>query len=387
MSLSFFSRINRELQELIHDRWLFSLLSWIPLLLLALMWLIFSQGIPREVPMGVIDLDKSTISRALVRHYQVSPTLTVDDGYMALHEGEAALRSGKIYALAVIPSDFGANAILGRAPQVTVFVNSQFLLVGKIVTSALLQAQGTFNAQIEVGKNLATGSPVITVAIARALPTANQITPLFNISLNYAQFLISAILPAIWQIFMVAATVLSLAAVHRNIGLASWLGDSPFRSLLAKFLPLSLIFWLHGAIILVVMYVWIGWPMHGSWLLLLFTQLLTAWASIAAGSLLFFITRDTDRSMSLASSYVAPGLAFMGVTFPVTDMTSLAKIWRSLLPVTHYVEVQFAQVNYGAPLTSAIPKLLALSLFSLPMFFVFVLAYWFSRKARAGETV
>ncbi len=386
MSLSFFSRINRELQELIHDRWLFSLLSWIPLLLLALMWLIFSQGIPREVPMGVIDLDKSTISRALVRHYQVSPTLTVDDGYMALHEGEAALRSGKIYALAVIPSDFGANAILGRAPQVTVFVNSQFLLVGKIVTSALLQAQGTFNAQIEVGKNLATGSPVITVAIARALPTANQITPLFNISLNYAQFLISAILPAIWQIFMVAATVLSLAAVHRNIGLASWLGDSPFRSLLAKFLPLSLIFWLHGAIILVVMYVWIGWPMHGSWLLLLFTQLLTAWASIAAGSLLFFITRDTDRSMSLASSYVAPGLAFMGVTFPVTDMTSLAKIWRSLLPVTHYVEVQFAQVNYGAPLTSAIPKLLALSLFSLPMFFVFVLAYWFSRKARAGET-
>jgi len=386
MSQSFFSCIHRELRELFADRWLLSLVSWIPLLLLALMWLIFSQGIPREVPMGVIDLDKSTFSRTLVRHYQTSPTLTVDDGFMDMPEGEAALRSGKIYALAVIPADFEANAILGRSPQVTVFVNSQFLLVGKTVTSALLQAQGTFNAQLEVGKNLASGSPVINIAIARALPTVNQITPLFNISLNYAQFLISAILPAIWQIFMVAATVLSMAAVHRNLGLTGWLGDSPFRALLAKFLPLSLIFWLHGAIILAVMYVWIGWPMHGSWSLLLFTQLLTAWASIAVGSLLFFITRDADISLSIASSYVAPGLAFMGVTFPVTDMTSLAKIWRSLLPITHYVEVQFGQVNYGASLTSALPKLLALSLFSIPMILVFILAYWFSKKAQKGET-
>ncbi len=386
MSLSFSSRINRELQELIDDRWLFSLVSWIPLLLLTLMWLIFSQGIPREVPLGVIDLDKSTMSRALVRHYQVSPTLTVDDSFLSIQEGKTALRGGTIYALAVIPSDFEANAMLGRSPRVTVFANSQFLLVSKIATTAVLQAQGTFNAQLEVGKNLATGSPVISMAIAQALPNANQITPLFNVSLNYAQFLLSAILPAIWQIFMVAATVLSLAATHRNLGLAGWLGDSPCRSLLAKFLPLSLIFWLHGTVILAVMYVWVGWPMHGSWLLLLFTQMVTAWASIAVGSLIFFITRDADLSLSLASSYVAPGLAFMGVTFPVTDMTSLAKIWRSLLPITHYVEIQFAQVNYGAPLSTAISKLLALSLFSLPLFFVFILAYQFSKKARTGET-
>ncbi|GEM_PF-5278428 len=59
----------------------------------------------------------------------------------------------------------------------------------------------------------------------------------------------------------------------------------------------------------------------------------------------------------------------MGATFPITDMTLPAKIWRSFLPVCHYIEIQFGQVNYGAPLPSAIPQLMALGVFVLPLLF------------------
>lgn len=335
--------------------------------------------------MGVVDLDRSTISRSLVRHYEASPTLEITDTYLSVEEGAAALRSGEVYALAILPYDMGKNTILGRSPQVTVFTNNQFLLIGKIITSALLQSHGTFDTMVQVGKNLATGSQLIEVAFSQALPTTSQITPLFNININYGQFLLSAIFPAIWQILMVATSVLSIASAHRLHGLAGWLGDAPLRNLFARLFPLSVFFLLQGVVFLTLMYVLIGWPMHGNWTLLLFTQYVTAWASIAMGTAMFFITRDADLSLSLASSYVAPGLAFMGVTFPVTDMTMLAKIWRSFLPVTHYVEVQFSQVNYGAPLSSALPKLAALSCFSLPMVLVCLLAYYYTRENRVGE--
>lgn len=113
------------------------------------------------------------------------------------------------------------------------------------------------------------------------------------------------------------------------------------------------------------MYILLGWPMHGSWSVLILAQLLTIFASLLMGTLLYFFTRDAARGLSLAAAYTAPGLAFMGVTFPVTDMTLPAKVWRSLLPISHYIEIQFNQVNYGGSILSVLPEMKHLLLFSL----------------------
>lgn len=371
--------VAREWRVLLRDPWLVSLVSWIPLLLFFLMWAIFSQGIARDLPVGVVDLDKSRISRALIRHYDASPALETAYNYPEVQQGAAALRRGEIYGLVIIPEDLEKRVILGRPPLVNAFVNSQFLLIGKIVNSALLQAQGTFTAKVEIAKNLATGTPVFDMALSTAMPIGNQVTPLFNINNNYAQFLVSAMLPAVWQILMVAITVLSLAAEQRRKGFRKWLGAFPARALLAKFLPLMLLFWLHGALFLWVMYVFLGWPMHGNWTLLLFAQLVTVCASIAAASLFFILTQDAARGLSLAAAYAAPGLAFMGVTFPVTDMTMPAKIWRNLLPISHYIEIQFGQVNYGSPLHTAMLQLQNLGYFVIPLLFVFYKAKQLAR--------
>ncbi len=367
---SFASMAAREWRVLGCDPWLLSLVSWVPLLLFFLMWAIFSQGIARDLPLGVVDLDKSRISRALIRHYDASPTLATTGHYLDVQEGAAALRAGEICGLVILPANLEKRTMLGRPPAVDAFVNSQFLLIGKLINSALLQAQGTFVGKIEIAKNLATGTPVFARALATAMPIASQVTPFFNSNNNYAQFLVSAMLPAIWQILMVAVTVLSLAAEQRRDGLREWLGASPVKALSAKFLPLILLFWLHGMLFLWGMYIFLGWPMHGNWTLLLFAQLITVCASLAAAALFFFLTLDAARGLSLAAAYTAPGLAFMGVTFPVTDMTLPATLWRGLLPISHYIEIQFGQVNYGAPLQAAMEPLRHLVFFVVPLLFV-----------------
>lgn len=361
--------VAREWRGLLEDPWLFSLVSWIPPLIFLILFAIMSAGIARDLPIGIVDLDKSAMSRALIRHYDASSALAADDSYIDPSQGAAALRAGKFYALVVIPAELEKMTLLGHPPQVSAFVNTQFLLIGKIVNTALLQAQGTFVTKVEVRKNLATASPVFDLALAGAMPVTTQVTPLFNISTNYAQFLVAAMLPAAWQIFIVAAAVLSLAAELRRGGTRNWLGTTPIRALLAKLLPLAILFWLHGLLFLWFMYVQQGWPMHGNWTLLLFAQLLTVCASLAAASVFFFLTLNATRGLSLAAAYAAPGLAFMGVTFPLTDMTLPARIWRSFLPVCHYIEIQFGQINYGTPLPSTIPQLAALGLFVLPLLF------------------
>ncbi len=356
---------------LLHDPWLLSLISWIPALIYFTLWLIFSAGIARELPIGVVDLDNSRISRTLIRHYNASPALNVSHNFPDVRQGSHALRAGKINGLVIIPMGLEKQTVLGHPPKITAFVNNQFLLIGKSINSALLQSQGTFTASVEVVKNLASGPPVISKALSSSLPIGSQFTPLFNISTNYAQFLTSALLPAVWQIFIVAVTVLSFAAETRRNGLQQWLQQGAIKVVTAKFVPLTLVFWLHGQLFLWAMVVLLDWPMNGSWIFLGFIQLITVCASIGAASIFYFLTRDAARGLSMAAAYVAPGLAFMGVTFPITDMTLPAKIWRSLLPVSHYMEVQIAQMNYGAPLHTSIPQLKYLVLFIIPLLFTF----------------
>ncbi len=371
MSSPFLAMMAREWRILFRDPWLLSLVSWLPALIYFTLWSIFSAGIARDLPIGVVDLDKSRTSRALIRHYNSNPALDASYNFTNVQQGAHALRAGKINGLVIIPVELEKQTLLGHPPQVTAFVNNQFLLIGKSINSALLQSQGTFTAGVEVIKNLASGPPVISQALSSSIPIGSQITPLFNISTNYAQFLASAILPAIWQILIVAATVLSLAAEKRRQGIQQWLSKAPLKALSAKCIPLLLVFWLHGLIFLWVMGTLLDWPMNGSLVFLSFTQFMTVCASMAAASTFFFLTLDATRGLSLAAAYAAPGLAFMGVTFPVTDMTLPAKAWRSLLPVSHYMEVQIAQLNYGAPVHTNIPQIQHLALFIIPLMFTF----------------
>lgn len=380
MKPTFLSILARELRLLTGDPLLLSMVSWVPVSLYLIMWLIFCQGVATNIPMGIVDLDNSQISRGLIRQYDASPSITIDKYFISVAQGKEQLQAGKIYGLVVIPDNFEKDVIVGRPPQVTAFVNTQFLLTGKVINSALLEAQTTYSTKVDVVKNMTGHEPVFSMALSAARPIGSQITPLFNSNKDYAQFLLAAIMPAIWQILMVITCILSLAREQREHGLAGWLGETPFSSILAKMVVLGFLFLLSGMFFLYWMYIYLGWPMHGSWPILLYGQILTIIASISMAFLFFLIIKDPARSISVAAAYVAPALAFMGVTFPITDMTFPARAWRSMLPICHYIEIQIGQVNYAAPLQTVLPKFITLSLFFIPLTLVFLLAIKITTK-------
>lgn len=71
--------------------------------------------------------------------------------------------------------------------------------------------------------------------------------------------------------------------------------------------------------------------------------------------------------MSFAGAFTAPSFAFMGITFPVSDMNALAQAWRGLLPITHYIEVQVDQASYGASAAQSISSLWPMVGYIIPL--------------------
>ncbi|WED23212.1 ABC transporter permease [Vibrio sp. JC009] len=363
-----------QLHVLRHDKWLIACLTVIPLLLTLMIWWIFSQSIVRDLPFGVVAESDSRLSRMLVRELDATSTLSVDYSFQSKEQAKEALRRNEIYGYAVIPYRFEKDIYLGKQPDISVFYNSQYILVGRLISSAVSSTIGTFNAQVGAVSNLSSGNRTMQSALARSVTIRNQITPLFNRNTNYSQFLVGAIIPAIWQIMMVVSAVLILAANHRVYGLKGMLSAGTVRSMLSIgsfYLPL---FMLQGAGFLFLFYHVLGWPMHGSYQALLFAQLVTVFACLVMGAFFYLLTLDAARAMSFAGAFTAPSFAFMGVTFPVSDMGALAQWWRSLLPVSHYIEAQIAQSSYGVTNWSTIESLSPVLYYFIPFLLLPVLA-------------
>lgn len=364
MKNSLMAGVLGEWRLILTDRWLSALLGLLPLTLFVLMWAIFSAGTGRDLPVGVVDLDDSSLSRQLIRYYDASPTLQ-SQPFADVESASSALNSGETYATVIIPANFEKSTMRGESPEVTAFYNSQYILIGKLVNAALNQSQSTFAAMVETKGKMLKGTTVTSQAAGLSVPLRFQLVPLFNTGTNYAQFLVSAIVPALWQIVIVASGMLSMALTDKRIGLEQQFRPSVAKALVAKVISLFVPLWLLGVVFATVMHFSLGWPMNGSWSIVFSAQALMVLAGLAVGSLLYLGTRNATRAMSLVAGFTAPAFAFMGVSFPASDMPFLAQCWRALLPVSHYITLQIGQFNYGAALKDATPAFLALSAFSL----------------------
>ncbi|MGK8175959.1 ABC transporter permease [Aeromonas dhakensis] len=359
--------MGREWRLLWQDPFGRALASWLPLLLMGILCWIFSAGLARDLKIGLVDLDQSVLSRQLAYSLDASAGLKVARQFDSIAEGANALRGGDIYALVVLPDHLERDARQGTQPRVTVFNNGQFILIAKLVNSALAQVVGTLNGQVGVLTAMADGK-ALPGALGQAVPINSQVTALYNLNASYAQFLLSAILPAVWQILVVLYGLNALARTDR-LGL-DWTTKGVWFGLWRTLLPHVLIGWGWGLLWTLLLFKGFAYPMHGSWLMLTVGLGLASAACISMGAFFYAIIRDPARALSLAGAYTAPGFAFMGVTFPVSAMGDFAQFWRSLLPISHYVELQIGQTNYGQPLAAALPQFGALLLFLLPLLLV-----------------
>lgn len=359
--------MGREWRLLWQDPFGRALASWLPLLLMGILCWIFSAGLARDLKIGLVDLDQSVLSRQLAYSLDASAGLKVARQFDSIAEGANALRGGDIYALVVLPDHLERDARQGTQPRVTVFNNGQFILIAKLVNSALAQVVGTLNGQVGVLAAMADGK-ALPGALGQAVPINSQVTALYNLSASYAQFLLSAILPAVWQILVVLYGLNALARTDR-LGL-DWTTKGVWFGLWRTLLPHVLIGWGWGLLWTLLLFKGFAYPMHGSWLVLTVGLGLASAACVSMGAFFYAVIRDPARALSLAGAYTAPGFAFMGVTFPVSAMGDFAQFWRSLLPISHYVELQIGQTNYGQPLAAALPQFGALLLFLLPLLLV-----------------
>jgi len=343
------------------------LVAALPLAAFALLWLIFRAGVPRDLPVALLDLDHSTLSRQVARMVEASPVVAVVRRPADATAAERLLLEGQVYAVVVLPQHLERTVLRGEAPAVACLTNAQLLLPASLIRRDVMRAVGTLSAGLELRQRLGDGDGS-TTAMDRLEPIRVEVHPLFNPQLDYLYYLLTALLPTMLQLFIVIATVDAVAGELKAGTAGQWLdvaGGSAWRALIGKLLPASAISLGVAAMMVAFLYVELELPVRGNALMLVAATALFVLAYQAIGALLAVGFANLRLATSAAALYSAPAFAFVGITFPTMAMPGLARAWGELLPLTHYLRLVVEQVVRGAPIAASTAELVVLLGFSV----------------------
>jgi ABC-2 type transport system permease protein len=343
------------------------LLVVLPAVALVFTWAIFSAGLPRELPVAVVDQDHSRLSRQLVRMIDATPTIRVSERPADSAAAEELILSGRVYAYVLVPAGLERDVKRGRSEPVVAYTNAQLLVPASLVRRDLLAAAGTLSAGIKLRRLRAAGETEASAA-ARLEPVRADVHALFNPQLDYVSYIFVALFPTLLHVFVLLAAVNSVGSELREGTAGEWLEaakGSLWRALAGKLLPSTLcLLGVSGAAMAVLLGV-AGVPMRGSLALLLLGTLVFVLAYQAIGVLLVALSANLRFATSVAAFLASPAFAYTGVTFPTMGMPAFARFWGALLPLTHYLKLLVDQAMKGAPPSVSAPSLLALLAFAV----------------------
>lgn len=357
----FVAVLRREGERLRRDRWDLGMLTWIPLLLCALVWWTFSAGVARDLPIAVVDRDTSANSRALVRLLDASPGIAVLP-VASETEAMALLRQRRAFGVVVVPDDFQQRLLTGRASSVAWAYNAQFAGHSGSLARDVRTVVATFSAGVELAAREKRGTLPVQ-ALQQFEPVQLRITSLFNENANYEAFLALSAIPGLAQIFIALAAVTAVGRELRHGTVPQWLeaaGGRWWPALFGKLAWPALAFAVQALLFVALLAGLRGWTVLGSAPMLVLGLLAFVAAYLALGVLIVAATLSLRMALSAAAFITAPAFAFAGQAFPLADMPAAARAWAEALPLTHYLQLQGRAWLAGAPATYALADLLVL---------------------------
>lgn len=359
--------VAREWRRLRDDPWDFGMLSWIPVLLCALTWWIFSAGVARDLPIVVIDRDASSLSRSLVRMLDESPGIHVAAQVASEGEAQRLLREREAFGIVLIPSGLQRELGNGRSTSVQWFYNGQFSAHVGGLSRDVRTVVATLSAGAELTGREKRGASV-KQATAAYEPIRIRLVTLFNENANYESFLVLAIIPSLLQAFVALAAITAIGRELKAGTVPQWLAAAGGRwsaALAGKLFIPAIAFVLLSLVYLVFFTAVRGWAIEGSAGMVVTGLVLLVAAYLGLGTLMIAATLNLRLALSVAAFVTAPAFAFSGQGFPLVAMPATARAWAEALPLTHYLQLQSRHWLAGAPAAYSASEAIVLAAFAL----------------------
>jgi ABC-2 type transport system permease protein len=362
----------RECKILYVNRIYFFSMVAFPLLALVFFTSLMDEGLPEDMPVGVVDLDNTTTSRSLIRRLDAFQSSEVVAHYPSVAEARRAIQENEIYAFLYIPKGTTDQLLSSRRPKISYYYNMGSIMSGSLLMRDLKTVSNLGSAAVGQATMRAKGYTQDQI-MTFLQPIRIDLHQVGNPWTNYNAYLSAVFVPGVMMLFMFLISAYSLGMELKFGRGKEWLGMADNRivvAILGKFLPQALIFL--ALILFYEFYIYgiLHFPHQGDFWDILLLSLLEVFASIGFGIFAFGLMPSLRMSMSVCSLWAVLSFSLAGSAFPVMGMDTPIQALTWLFPLRHYYMLYQITVFNGFPLIDAWFHFVALVGFVLLPWFV-----------------
>ena len=329
----------KELLQLSRDKLLLVFLILGPLLELTLMGGLTGGGI-KNLPLAVVDLDRSRASRELIARLGRQDELLIETYQDDVAQAQEWMQRGEISVIVVAPPGYG-DALLDpfRSAEVQVIADGSSHVVSAVAISTAETAAAEIIRDISARYTDAGGGPVELRFVAR-----------FNAALSGRPHSLTALLGLI--VYQVTFVIASQSFTReRELGTMEQLRVTPLgraELMAGKAIPTFIIGMVDCVLMTGVVVAWFDVPMRGSvWLLLMGTVPFIL-VQIGWGTLISLISRTQQQAILFFFALAMLEVALSGFMVPANNLPGVMRALSYVSSVRHYTVVLRGVMVRGA---------------------------------------
>jgi ABC-2 type transport system permease protein len=346
----------KELLELRSDPRLFGVIFIAPVVQLTMLGYAASTDV-KDVPIVIVDQDRSARSRELIARFEGSPYFRVVGTAGNLNEIDPWLERSEAWMALAIPGDYRDQLGNGRPAMVQVVAdgtdsNSTNVALG--YASNLLAAYNQELAERRAASEGRTLAPP---------PIEARIRVWFNPELESRDFMIPGIVALL---LLVITTNLSSMAIVREkeLGTLEQLNVTPvtrWQLIVGKLLPYGLIGLVDVVVVTVAAILWFEIPLKGSPVLLGVTSAIYLLTTLGLGLFVSTISNTQQQAMMTSTFFfLTPMLYLSGFIFPIENMPAVIQPITYLIPLRYFIVIVRGIFLKGVGVAVLWPQILAL---------------------------
>jgi ABC-2 type transport system permease protein len=324
----------------------------------------YKNNMVREIPVTVVDLDNSQLSRQLTRMLDATKEIAVAQDVGNLSEAKNFFWDGSSRGVIMIPSDFEKELIKGNQTNISIYCDANYFLIYKETLTGAIHSSGTLSAGVEIKRLIVSGNTP-EIAIQQRDPMKLNVYQLYNPSGAYGSYVMPGlILIILQQTLLVGIGMVGGGKKERGqvmiTGTAITERKTIFPIVLGKALAYFAIYLFNIIFIQIYLFKWFGFPAKGSFLDVCLLMIPYMFSVIFLGLAISLLLRRREHSIMLMV-FLSPVVFFLsGMSWPESSLPPLLYKLAHICPSTSMVPAFLRIRTMGGTIADVKPEMIFL---------------------------